>query len=120
MTKIGGMDIVNADLIVDDMKIGKVKGVIIDPQNWSLTHLEVEITKEAANQILGAKTAVRNRLAVTALKKGKGFRAHSRHRYDDRLCLSGHCRRSDEARRFRFYHKTLQCRPHKDCFQPRD
>ena len=72
MTKIGGMDIVNADLIVDDMKIGKVKGVIIDPQNWSLTHLEVEITKEAANQILGAKTAVRNRLAVTALKKGKG------------------------------------------------
>jgi hypothetical protein len=72
VVKIGGVDIVNADLFVEDMKIGKVKGVIIEPQKWSLTHLEVELTKEAANEILGANTAVRNRLAVAALQKGKG------------------------------------------------
>ena len=38
------------------MKIGKIKGVILDPEKWALTHLEVELTKEAANEILGAKT----------------------------------------------------------------
>lgn len=72
VTKIGGIDIVNTDIFVEDRKIGKVKGVIIDPEKWNLTHLEVELTKEAATEILGATTAVRNRLAVSALQKGKG------------------------------------------------
>ena len=71
MAKISGVDIINSDLFVEDMKIGKVKGVIIDPQKWALTHLEVELTKDAANEILGANTAIRNRLAITALQKGK-------------------------------------------------
>jgi hypothetical protein len=69
--KINSVDIVNADLYVEDKKIGKIKGVIIDPEKWALTHLEVELTKEAANEILGAKNAIRNRLAITALEKGK-------------------------------------------------
>ena len=69
--KINSVDIVNADLFVEDKKIGKIKGVIIDPEKWALTHLEVELTKEAANEILGAKNAIRNRLAITALQKGK-------------------------------------------------
>ena len=72
VTKIGGIDIVNSDIFVEDRKIGKVKGVIIDPEKWNLTHLEVELTKEAATEILGATTVVRNRLAVSALQKGKG------------------------------------------------
>ena len=71
MVKITGVDIINSDLSVEDMKIGKVKGVIIDPEKWALTHLEVELTKDAANEILGANTAIRNRLAITALQKGK-------------------------------------------------
>ena len=71
MVKINSVDIINADLFVEDTKIGKIKGIIIDPEAWALTHLEVELTKEAANQILGAKTAIRNRLAITALQKGK-------------------------------------------------
>jgi hypothetical protein len=71
VAKISGVDIINSDLFVEDMKIGKVKGVIIDPQKWALTHLEVELTKDAANEILGANTAIRNRLAITALQKGK-------------------------------------------------
>ena len=71
MVKITGVDIINSDLFVEDMKIGKVKGIIIDPQKWALTHLEVELTKDTANEILGANTAIRNRLAITALQKGK-------------------------------------------------
>lgn len=69
--KINSLDIVNADLYVEDAKIGKIKGVIIDPEKWVLTHLEIELTKDAANEILGAKNAIRNRLAISALQKGK-------------------------------------------------
>lgn len=71
MKQINSLDIVNADLFVDNTKIGKIKGVIIDPEKWALTHLEIELTKDAANEILGAKNAIRNRLAISALQKGK-------------------------------------------------
>jgi hypothetical protein len=60
------------DLLVNDMKIGKVKGVIIDPEEWKLTHLDIELKKDAAEEILGSKAKVRNRLAISALQKGKG------------------------------------------------
>ena len=68
---IKSIDILNMDLLVNDTKIGKVKGVIIDPEEWKLTHLEVELKKDAAEEILGSKAKVRNRLAVSALLKGK-------------------------------------------------
>ena len=66
------VDILNLDLIVENKKIGKIKGVIIDPDKWKLTHLEVELSKDAANEILGAKMAVRNKLAISALQEGEG------------------------------------------------
>jgi len=37
---------------------------------WEVTHLEIELTKEAAKEILGARTAIRNTLAISALGKG--------------------------------------------------
>ncbi len=69
---INSIDILNMDLLVNDIKIGKVKGVIIDPEEWKLTHLDVELKKDAAEEILGSKAKVRNRLAISALQKGKG------------------------------------------------
>jgi sporulation protein YlmC with PRC-barrel domain len=54
--------------------IGKVKDVIINYEEWKITHIEVELTKEASEQILGVKPALfdlpRNTLAISALKKG--------------------------------------------------
>jgi sporulation protein YlmC with PRC-barrel domain len=54
--------------------IGKVKDIIIEPEEWKITHLEVELTKEASIQILGVKPALfdlpRNTLAISALQKG--------------------------------------------------
>ena len=69
--KIKSVDIINSDLFVEDKKIGKVKGVIIDPEEWTLTHLEVELSKDAAKEILGVNKSVRNRMAIAALQKGK-------------------------------------------------
>jgi sporulation protein YlmC with PRC-barrel domain len=54
--------------------VGKVKDIIIDPEEWKITHLEIELTKEASQQILGATPAIfnlpRNTLAISALQKG--------------------------------------------------
>jgi hypothetical protein len=71
VTKLNSIDILNLDIYVEDMNIGKVRGVIIDPEEWKLTHLEVELTKKAAKELLGADNAVRNKLAISALRKGK-------------------------------------------------
>jgi len=59
------------DVYAEDEKIGKVKEMGIDPESWKVTHLEVELTKDVAESVLGAKKGgVRNMLAVSALEKG--------------------------------------------------
>ena len=59
------------DVFAGDEKIGKVKEIGIDPESWKVTHLEVELTKDVAESVLGAKKGgVRNMLAVSALEKG--------------------------------------------------
>jgi sporulation protein YlmC with PRC-barrel domain len=54
--------------------VGKIKDISIDVEEWKVTHLEVELTKEATEQILGVKPALfnlpRNTLAISALEKG--------------------------------------------------
>ena len=61
-------------VLVQNEKIGQVRDISIDTAEWKVTHLEIELTKEAAQEFLGvtpgiSKTA-RNTLAVSALKKG--------------------------------------------------
>ena len=58
------------DVFALDEKIAKVKEIEIDPEDWKVSHLEVQLTKEAANEILGAKKSIRNMLAISALEKG--------------------------------------------------
>jgi sporulation protein YlmC with PRC-barrel domain len=53
-----------------DEKIGEVKEIEIDPEDWKVNHLEIQLTKEAANDLLGAKMAIHNMLAISALEKG--------------------------------------------------
>jgi len=54
--------------------VGKVKNVIVDAEEWKVTHLEIELTKEASEHIRGVKPAMfgsaRNTLAISALEKG--------------------------------------------------
>jgi sporulation protein YlmC with PRC-barrel domain len=56
-------------------KVGKVKDVIIDTEEWKVTHLEIELTKETTEEIVGVKPAFmslpRNTLAISALQKGE-------------------------------------------------
>ena len=61
----------NADVFAQDEKIGAVKEIGIDPESWDITHLEVQLTRDIAESVLGAKKyGVRNMLAISALKDG--------------------------------------------------
>jgi len=72
--RIKSLEFIGSPIYVEEMKLGKIKGVIIDSKEWKLTHLDIEITKEAAKELLGAKTAIRNKLAISALQKGSDYR----------------------------------------------
>jgi len=66
-------ELIGQDVFVDDQKIAKVKDVVFDPEEWRVTHLIIELNKEAAEEILGASYAVKsvlNRVAISALEKG--------------------------------------------------
>ena len=64
-------EFMDKDVYAEDEKIGKVKEIGIDPEDWKVTHLEVELTKGVAESVLGAKKGgVRNMLAISALEKG--------------------------------------------------
>jgi len=64
-------EFMDKDVYAENEKIGKVKEIGIDPTDWKVTHLEVELTKDAAESVLGAKKGgVRNMLATSALEEG--------------------------------------------------
>lgn len=57
-------------VICEDLTVGEVKEVSIDPSNWKVTHLLVELSSEAAELVLGTrKGGIRNLLAVSAIGK---------------------------------------------------
>ncbi|OGD45541.1 hypothetical protein A3K79_00100 [Candidatus Bathyarchaeota archaeon RBG_13_46_16b] len=64
-------EFMDKDVYVEDEKIGKIKEIGIDPGDWKVTHLEVELTKDIAGSVLGArKGGVRNMLDTSALESG--------------------------------------------------
>jgi len=55
-------------VICEDLTVGEVKELIIDLSTWKVTHLEVDLSKEAAELALGTKKGgIRNFLAVSAI-----------------------------------------------------
>ena len=60
-------ELIGRDLYCEGAKIGKILDVIIDGEEWKITHFEVELRKEAAFEILGVKSTVKNVLAISAV-----------------------------------------------------
>ena len=64
-------EFINRSVFALDEKVGTVKGIEVDPEEWRITHLEIELKKDIAESVLGAnKGGVRNMLAVSSLEKG--------------------------------------------------
>ena len=57
----------NRDVWVENLEVGTIKDVILDDEEWRVTHLEIQLTKEASKELLGAKKSFRNVLAVSAV-----------------------------------------------------
>lgn len=57
-------------VICEDLTVGEVKEIVIDTSTWKVTHLEVELTSQAADMAFGIKKGgIRNFLAVSAIGK---------------------------------------------------
>ncbi len=68
-----GKEFSDKDVFALDEKIGKIKDIEVDLDEWKVTHLEVELDKKVAESVLGAKKGgVHNKLNVAALEKGTG------------------------------------------------
>ena len=69
--KAKSKEILDKELWAIDEKIGKVKDIEIDLDDWRITQLEIELEKDVAESVLGAKKGgVRNMLDISALEKG--------------------------------------------------
>jgi len=55
------------EVYCENLKVGIVTDVIIDAEEWKITHLAIKLTKEASNEILGAKKSFYNVLAISAV-----------------------------------------------------
>src|SRR5664279_4938434 len=67
-------DFMDKDVFALDEKIGKIKDIEVDANEWKVTHLEVELDKAVAESVLGAKKGgVHNMLNISALEKGTGM-----------------------------------------------
>ena len=65
--RLKASELVNKEVYVETFKVGTVKDVVLDAEEWKVTHLEIQLTKEAAHEFLGAKKSFRNLLAISAV-----------------------------------------------------
>ena len=64
-------EFMNRSVFALDQNIGTVKGIEVDPEEWRITHLEIELKKDIAESVLGAKKGgVRNMINILAIEKG--------------------------------------------------
>jgi sporulation protein YlmC with PRC-barrel domain len=72
---VRSQEYLDKDVYIGDEKIGKIKEIEINSENWKVTHLEVELTKDIAESVLGArKGGVRNMLEIAALDQRLSYR----------------------------------------------
>ena len=55
------------EVYVENLKVGIITDVILDAEEWKLTHLEIKLNNEAAKELLGAKGSFNNILAISAV-----------------------------------------------------
>ncbi len=60
-------ELVEKEVWIENLKLGTVKDVVVDGEEWKITHLAVKLTKEAAHEVLGAKKSFLNVLAISAV-----------------------------------------------------
>jgi sporulation protein YlmC with PRC-barrel domain len=78
-------ELIGKEVFCENMKIGKITNIVLDGEEWKITHFEIELNKEAAFEILGVKSTVKNILAISAV--GPASKAMSRDGIDLQVAL---------------------------------
>jgi sporulation protein YlmC with PRC-barrel domain len=60
-------ELIDQEIYAEGFKIGKIKDIHVDGEEWKITHFEIELTREAARELLGAKSSFRNVLSISAV-----------------------------------------------------
>ena len=60
-------ELVGKEVFCEGLKIGKITDILIDGEEWKITHFEIELKKEAAFELLGVKSSFKNLLAISAV-----------------------------------------------------
>ncbi len=66
------------EVYLENLKVGTITDIILDPEEWKLTHLVVKLTNEAAKELLGAKGSFYNTLAIKAVAPAKSISSKDR------------------------------------------
>lgn len=60
-------ELIGKEVYCEGLRIGKITNVLIDGEEWKVTHFEIELRKEAAYELLGVKSTFKNLLAISAV-----------------------------------------------------
>jgi len=60
-------ELVGKEVFCEGLSIGKITDILIDGEEWKITHFEIELREEAAFELLGVKSSFKNLLAISAV-----------------------------------------------------
>ena len=60
-------DLIGKEVYCEGLRVGKITNILVDEEEWKITHLEIELRKEAAYELLGVKSTFKNVLAISAV-----------------------------------------------------
>ena len=60
-------ELIGKEVYCEGLRIGKITNILVDGEEWKITHFEIELRKEAAYELLGVKSTFKNVLAISAV-----------------------------------------------------
>jgi sporulation protein YlmC with PRC-barrel domain len=60
-------ELVGKEVYCEGLRVGRITDIVIDGEEWKVTHFEVELRREAAYELLGVKSSFKNLLAISAV-----------------------------------------------------
>jgi len=60
-------ELVDKEVYCEGLRVGRITDILVDGEEWKITHFEIELRKEAAYELLGVKSTFKNILAISAV-----------------------------------------------------
>ena len=60
-------ELIGKEVYCEGLRVGKITDVLVDGEEWKITHFEIELRREAAYELVGVKSTFKNVLAISAV-----------------------------------------------------